>query len=44
MELNEVEVEALKDTGWGKTLVKNARGPFTLEDLRMQCINGDVNE
>lgn len=42
--LNGVEVGALINTGCGRILVKWAKGPYTPEVLRMQCIHGDVRE
>lgn len=38
----EVEAGALIDMGCGRALVRKARGPYTPEMLRMQCIHGDV--
>lgn len=42
--LNVKQVEALIDTGYGRTLGHKARGPFTSEQLRIQCIHGDIRE
>lgn len=42
--LNGEQVEALIDTGCGRTLVRKARGPFNPEWLRLQCIHGDIRE
>lgn len=42
--LNGVNVGALIDTGCGRTLVKRAKGPFTPEILRKECIHGDIRE
>lgn len=42
--LNAVQVEALIDTGCGRTLVKRAKGPYTPKILKMQCIHGEIRE
>lgn len=42
--LNRMMVDALIDTGCGRTLVKEAKGPFTWEILHMKCIHGDVRD
>lgn len=42
--LNGEEVEALIDKGCERTLVRRAKGPFTPQILRMQCIHRDIRE
>lgn len=37
-------MDALIGTGYGRTLVKSSKGPFTNEILRMKCIHGDIKE
>lgn len=38
------ETEALVDTGYGRMLVRRAKGPWTAEILRMKCIHGNIKE